>query len=265
MPGCGVRPASIAVCSVDRDDPFGARDPRWCQLWGSTESAAIWCRARSELQDANVDALSARILSCVRQARDIMRVAAQEDLRALRTSPEPFDSYLGIDKKMLLIKWNGGFGALMKQTGLVALRIVLLAIFALLVPVRYGLHLIQRARKIRAQEVRIAQLSTIPAFAPTCKTIDELWRAYGLDDDAFAVDTQAALLENWVEVLYGVETARRLDVQGRASAKMAQRREMHRPLYEGKEGAIHFHFAPIAESIAEELSKALPTLRESRG
>jgi hypothetical protein len=255
----------MAVCSVDRDDPFGARDPRWCQLRGSAEWAVIWRRARSELQGANMDALSERILSCVRQARDIVRVAAQEDLRALRTSPEPFDSYLGIDKKILLIKLTGGFGALMKQTGLVALRIVLLAIFALLLPLRYGLHLIQRARKIRAQEVRIAQLSTIPAFAPTCKTIDELWRAYGLDDDAFAVDTQVALLENWLEVLYGVETARQIDVQGRASAKMAQRREAHRPLYEGKEGAIHFHFAPIAQSIAEELSKALPTLRESGG
>jgi hypothetical protein len=211
-----------------------------------------------------MDALSERILSCVRQARDIVRAAAQEDLRALQTSPEPFDSYLGIDKKILLIKWNGGFGAFMKQTALVTLRIVLLAIFALLLPVRYGLHLIQRARKIQAQEVRIDQLSTNPAFAPTCKTIDELWRAYGLDDDAFAVDTQVALLENWVEVLYGVETARQLDVQGRASEKMAQRREMHRPFYEGKKDAIHFHFAPIAQSIAEELSKALPTLGESR-
>ena len=34
-------------------------------------------------------------------------MSAQEDLRALRTSPEPFDSGLGIDKRILLqVEWR---------------------------------------------------------------------------------------------------------------------------------------------------------------
>lgn len=53
-----------------------------------------------------MDALSERNLSCFRQARDIVRVSAQEDLRALRTNPEAFESGLGIDKKILALQKN---------------------------------------------------------------------------------------------------------------------------------------------------------------
>jgi len=99
------------------------------------------------------------------------------------------------------------------------------------------------------QRFRIAE----PAL-PEQKTLWHLWQMHGSDRDThISFDNSLRLLNQWIVILYGQESADRLNIEGRIN-EMRDRQ----CTYKGHCGAPIFHFAPILESLIRQLYKELP-------
>jgi serine/threonine protein kinase len=205
-------------------------------------------------------AISDRIRTCIRKSREVTCAATQVTLNALLDKPMAFESvFAEIPPGTLTVKWNGSLIALIQPICLVATRLVLYLIFAIFTPVAFGIHLIKHWARCRALKARIKELQAIPALMLLTDTVSELWRLHGLDDSEYSVKTQVDLLAEWIDVLYGQGTSRRLLIQERARTEETRRCESKlRILRETID--LHFHYVPVAQVLAADVSNELPRL-----
>jgi hypothetical protein len=105
-------------------------------------------------------------------------------------------------------------------------------------------------------EQRIATIrGEAPPRSPSKKTLYALWDSCDLTGVAIGLDAGATLIGKWIAVLYGDDTARRINVLYRAHQVAAEQAEQETA---GAEVGDMWDFAPPIETLLYQLSEELP-------
>lgn len=92
---------------------------------------------------------------------------------------------------------------------------------------------------------------------PEEENIASLWRRYGIHK-RFGIEQQMQLIESWIEILYGNDTLKRLDLYARLGQIKRAHFDANTPYYSGDEDAPHFSFLADADSLVREIAEELP-------
>lgn len=120
---------------------------------------------------------------------------------------------------------------------------------------------LRRARQDKAWlEAQIAAIEAEPPpKAPEKKTLYALWDSCNLTSVAIGLDEGASLVSKWIAILYGDDTARRINVLYRAHQVAA---EQEKAAATADQVGVHWGFVPPIESLLYQLSSELPEYRE---
>lgn len=144
-----------------------------------------------------------------------------------------------------------------KQVVFMPVGIVILCLFT---PVMYAIHLIEiygkksRLKKELAHEkTRIEDPKDLKN-----KTLESLWKIYGLDWHKYTHDERIDLLSKWIAILYGEKTLKKLNITQMVHAIEVKNSNLNRSYFEGKNNTPHFFTRPTVDILIEKLSKDLP-------
>jgi len=194
-------------------------------------------------------------LQCI-QAADAMRITCtRAELEAMRN-----DNTSILDEwRPSAIEWEPSLSGRIQQIALLPVA------FLLLVPLCIvGQWLCCQYEWIALRSALLTLLMK-PRFRisepplPEQKTLWHLWQMHGSDrEDHISFGNSIRLLNQWIVILYGQETADSLNIEGRINEMRDRRCAMNKPYYEGAGDAPHFHFVPILETLIEQLHEELP-------
>jgi len=115
----------------------------------------------------------------------------------------------------------------------------------------------QRKKELK-RELKSLLARSKPFSPPKARTLKALWTGYGLHE-RFGIDSQIYLMGRWIEILFGKETLQAFDLKGRSDEINARRLGANKAYYRRGPAAPHFHFIPVVDALAQELSKDLPS------
>jgi len=144
--------------------------------------------------------------SCITQSHQAHLASARRRVAELNRGV-PFDGPLkGFTGG---VKWEADYRSRIKQIALLPVVVSIVLLLAAVTPVMYLVHrwaLLQRKRQIVKE---IALLENAPPLmdAPDNKDLEHLWAYHGLHGDGHEEDEKVALLNRWVNTLYGDEVA----------------------------------------------------------
>jgi len=114
----------------------------------------------------------------------------------------------------------------------------------------------ERFEKLRVQLGRCKQNLTQPHL-PKTKTVLDLWYLYGIDQNRHGEHRTIWLLNQWLDILHGEGTAKRMNIEKRCSQKRQRNVKINMPSYT-EENATHFHFRNPFDVVLEDVSAGLP-------
>jgi len=89
------------------------------------------------------------------------------------------------------------------------------------------------------------------------KTVLSLWHLHGIDQSKHGEHRAIRLLNQWLDILYGSDTAKDLDIEGRRSQTWQRNIKMNMPFYT-EANAPHFLFRNPFDCVLEQVSGELP-------
>jgi len=113
-----------------------------------------------------------------------------------------------------------------------------------------------KSEKLRVLVDRYKQKIKQPPL-PENKSVLELWRLHGINQNRHGEHRAIWLLNQWLDMLYGEGTAKSLDVEGRCRQRQQTHIRMNAPFYQ-EENAPHFHFRNPFDCVLEKVSEELP-------
>jgi len=134
--------------------------------------------------------------------------------------------------------------------------ILLVILMALVTSVVNFFEQLGRRNTLKREKRQLARLS-VPYEVPAKKNLNALWCHYRFGK-RFGDDCGIQLLDRWIEILYGRETAARLDLKTRAVEIRARQFKLNDGWYRGDADAPHFFFVPHIDGLARELANKLP-------
>jgi hypothetical protein len=158
--------------------------------------------------------------------------------------------------------WKPSLAGKLTQMAFWPVAILLVILMALVISVVNFSEQLGRRNTLKREKRQLAQLS-IPYEVPAKKNLNALWRHYGLGK-RFGDDCGIQLLDRWIEILYGRETADRFDLKARFEEILARQFKANAGWYRGNADALHFHFLPITDCLARELADELPAYCERK-
>ena len=194
---------------------------------------------------------------CLEQALIIKSNLAHQRLAELRKNRLPLEHPL--TGFMTQVEWEKDPKKRMIQLLLMPLEIILIVfVWLLTVPIAYiyniGSTYIEK--NDLKKEIKLYDLNFESTKKPIIKTVESLWELHGLDDE-YDMDECIDLLDNWIKILYGAETARNINVSQKVNIISAKRIELNRSYYENPSVGPHFHFVPLLRSVIASISNEL--------
>lgn len=200
---------------------------------------------------------------CITAALESQRNLEIRRLRRLQETPIKFESPLhdfGLE-----VDWRPDLKGRMLQVAALPLWLVLLLVLALAVPFAYASHLhrsIQSkkglAREIARLDDQLANVQSANVNLPATKTVEALWRAYGLDARSSSVEDCLSLLNDWLSKLYDENVTAQLNLEQELNAIRRKQVDANLPYYRPEEGAAHFLFVPPFLCLLSTIAKELP-------
>ena len=195
---------------------------------------------------------------CIEKAYEARVISAQNRLEDLRKNGISFDSPLsGFSGS---IEWKEERKERIKQILFIPIALMLVAFMVLSVPVVYLLHLWEAHNKNKSIKNEItANCQNITNIeVPKIKTLELLWHLHGLNEYQYDSAEKIELLKIWLEILYGEENTKSLNINQRVKTISGRHVKANIPYYQGKEGAAHYHFVSPVDALIRELSDELP-------
>lgn len=159
------------------------------------------------------------------------------------------------------VEWRPDFWGKVMQASLLPLVFMFKWLVFMASPILYVVDICEKYknRKILKNKIQDIENNMDSVFdAPEEKTLDHLWRYYGLDEKN-GEESNFQLLGEWVELLYGNETRKRVDFeQLKAEIHKRQAEANNR----SEPDAPHYHFIDIAWAVAKKISSMLPPYKK---
>lgn len=196
---------------------------------------------------------------CIRLAQEVRITALKQKINEYsiwKTDTPNFIEEFKFDG----VTWRPDLKGKILQVTVMPLVFIMKWVLFLLTPLfvvfMAGERLIEK-RKLKRQ-LRDAKGSLDLSYqGPEEKTLDQLWRFYGLDR-TFGDKTNFQLLSNWIELLYGTEIRKRFNFEQLKSDIYRRQAEANAGYYRREPNSAHFSFVDISWSLAIEISSKLP-------
>ena len=120
----------------------------------------------------------------------------------------------------------------------------------------------QAAQSRLRREIRKASEPVFPPDESPSRSLDALWRMYGLDERVANDAERLGLLKAWIRTLYGAPVAESIDYEGRVLFIEESRRRPEPSTPEELLAAPNFVHRPAIDSLGSWLSGELPPLAE---
>jgi hypothetical protein len=193
---------------------------------------------------------------CIAKTREYELRLAREDLEIQIDLFERFEFPL---EGVFHITWEASLAGKVKQVLILPIAFILILFLVLLTPLMYIDYTLKKKRRKAhlTKTMQPTQDNKLDVEFPGKKTIYALWAANRPSSGKLKAFHRLDLLYEWVDILYGEGTARRLKLRRRGT-KIVQRQVEANAAYYEEENAPHFFFKQPAEILAEQLSQELP-------
>lgn len=194
-------------------------------------------------------------LKCIDAAREAKIFYAKRRLDEFCKNGKHFENPLSGIGDALKLKLSP-----VKKIRQVAFMPVGIVILCLFTPVMYAIHLIEiYGKKSRLKkELALEKTGIDDPIDLKNKTLESLWKIYGLDRHKSTHDERIDLLSKWIAILYGEKTLKKLNINQMAHAIGVKNSNLNRLYLEGTKNTPHFFIRPIVDILIEKLSKDLP-------
>lgn len=196
---------------------------------------------------------------CIRIAQEMRLDSIRAELKELSIWRAEF--LWPRDEMKLDITWSPSvLGKVLQVTMIPFIYLVILA-WMILTPFIYLIgvwELIKKRRKLTKMAHKLEGSLTGPFDVPEEKTLQALWRCYGLEQKTFTEREQIKLLCRWIEILYGKAAMQMYDLKQMIDEIRQRQFAANTPYYKGDPEAPHFFFGDPAFSLAMKVSGGLP-------
>lgn len=190
-------------------------------------------------------------LRCIDYAIHMRKRLLEQEIRSVKLWSGPDSTPCEKGRSELPSKVTGG----LFQVFMIPLMLMLFIAVVPIVSLSYAREQWQHKRLLKKELQDLDEPS--PSYHyPEEKNIALLWRRYGIHK-RFGIEQQMHLIESWIEILYGTDTLKRLDLYARLGQIKRVHFDANTPYYSGDEDAPHFSFMADADSLVREIAKEL--------
>jgi len=202
--------------------------------------------------------LSTNELKCINLSRKAKLVSAREYLSELKANKLDIENPLGDLSGG--ITWGDSIYQRTKQVMLLPIVLLFTILTYAAIPPLYILDLWDEYLKKRKVKSDIKELENeiLQAQLPTNKVLAELWRLHGMCSRKYSSDEIVRLLRDWINILYGEDVCKKLQLNNRVREISARQMTANSPYYKDKSKAAHFHFVALVNVLINELTFELP-------
>jgi hypothetical protein len=174
---------------------------------------------------------------CVFLARAHSRHIILLNLASLDAESKRFN-FSGLTQ--IRLNWRPNFKGKLLQILCLPLYLLFLIGYLIWVPVRYLKQRDELQKKYRELTNKLIELETDKNIQyPTEKTLNQLWSLHGFKHIG---DEELPLLDEWLDILFGLGTAARIDFMARQLKVAKGHNFVNEAYYRGEAGAAHFSF-----------------------
>jgi hypothetical protein len=176
-------------------------------------------------------------LLCVMLARAHSRRIILQNLASLEAESKRFD-FSGLTQ--ISLDWRPTLAGKLLQILFLPLYLLFLIGYLIWVPVKYLKQRYELPKKYRVLTNKLIELESDNNIEyPSEKSLNQLWSLHGFRHIG---DEELPLLNEWLDILFGLGTAARIDLKARQLKVAKGHNFVNAPYYRGDADAAHFNF-----------------------
>lgn len=189
---------------------------------------------------------------CVILARAHSRRIILQDLASLEAESKRFD-FSGLTQ--ISLNWHPILAGKIFQILCLPLYLMLLIGYLFWIPVKYLKQRYELPKKYRELTDKLIELEQDNNIKyPTEKTLNKLWTLHGFQHIG---DEEIPLLNEWLDILFGLGTAARIDFKARQLKVAKGHNFVNAAYYRGDADAAHFSFPSSSNTAIKIVSNEL--------
>ena len=157
------------------------------------------------------------------------------------------------------LAWKAWKGRRFKQVIFFPLLLLLIFFMLVLMPFAYGLHLfVKNGEKLKIRnEIKRLDVTEEPINTPEKKNLESLWNLHGLNRSPFSSKERFRLLKKWIDILYGEEIRKNLELDGKLKDVKQLFEDFNKPYYAGESSGV-YNFGDPLMALIDMISNDLP-------